>query len=91
MAYVYMQLRTHVTIFSNDSIIPTGFKFTELAACSYVLLLLPIQLALVLCPDYLLPSGKIVWYTAYTIILCNHHDVMSNGFLILKRSTNSEL
>ena len=43
MAYVYAQLHIHVTIFSNSSIIPTGFKFTELhaltlAAHSYVLL-----------------------------------------------------
>ena len=39
-----MQLRIRVTIFSNGSIIPTGFKFMELhaltlAARSYVLLL----------------------------------------------------
>ena len=44
-AYVYTQLRIHVTIISNGSIIPTGFKFTELhaltlAARSCVLLLL---------------------------------------------------
>ena len=27
--YVYMELRIRATIFSNGSIIPTGFKFTE--------------------------------------------------------------
>ena len=31
-AYVYVLLHICVTIFSNDSIIPTGFKFTELHA-----------------------------------------------------------
>ena len=44
-AYVYVQLCIHVTIFSNGSIIPTSFKFTELHALtlathSYALLVL---------------------------------------------------
>ena len=43
-AYVYMLLRIVLLFFSNGSIIPPGFKFTELhaltlAARSYVLLL----------------------------------------------------
>ena len=43
MPYVYAQLRICVAIFSNNSIIPTGFKFTglhalTLAARSYALL-----------------------------------------------------
>ena len=43
MAYVYTQLHICVTIFSNGSIVPLVFKFTELhaltlAACSYALL-----------------------------------------------------
>ena len=32
MAYANAQLRIHATIFSNGSIIPTGFKFTKLHA-----------------------------------------------------------
>ena len=47
--YVYMELRIRATIFSNGSIIPTGFKFTEshaltLTAHSYALLLLPMTI-----------------------------------------------
>ena len=43
MAYVYMQVNSTFTIYSNGSIIPPSFKFAELhaltlAARSYVLL-----------------------------------------------------
>ena len=44
-----------------------------------------------LCPDYFSPSGKIVWWTAYTVLVPvfrNYRcDITSTGFWIQKRSS----
>ena len=50
----------------------------------------PSRSFLVSCPDYFSLSGKIVWWTAYTIlvpIFWNHHDVTSAGLWIKKPSS----